>query len=82
MPCPRCQSHDLWDDNLAWGCNRCDFFTTGGITNTPSKHDTFNGQAQVQYTASQIAEAERRARDAREREWLEDDDPGEVWLLT
>lgn len=21
--CPRCQSNDLWDDNLWYGCNNC-----------------------------------------------------------
>jgi uncharacterized protein (DUF983 family) len=21
--CPRCGSNDLWDDNLAYGCNKC-----------------------------------------------------------
>lgn len=21
--CKRCHSNDLWDDNLAYGCNRC-----------------------------------------------------------
>lgn len=25
MPCPRCDSRDLWDDNLWWGCNVCGF---------------------------------------------------------
>jgi hypothetical protein len=25
MPCPRCGSSDLWDDNLWWGCNPCGY---------------------------------------------------------
>lgn len=33
MPCPKCHSHRIWDDNLAWGCCDCDFFTTGEIVN-------------------------------------------------
>lgn len=24
--CPRCQSDQLWDDNLNWGCNNCGAF--------------------------------------------------------
>lgn len=41
MPCPTCGSNDLWDDNLAWGCNRCPWFTTGSVQNTYSRYDTF-----------------------------------------
>lgn len=42
MPCPSCGSNDLWDDNLAWGCMRCDWFTTGNVQNTGSKYDRFH----------------------------------------
>jgi len=24
--CQRCQSNDLWDDNLSYGCNNCGAF--------------------------------------------------------
>lgn len=42
MPCPNCRSNDLWDDNLAWGCNDCSWFTTGGVRNADASRDTFN----------------------------------------
>lgn len=29
MSCPRCNSRDLWDDNLWWGCNSCGFACHG-----------------------------------------------------
>ena len=45
MPCPSCNSHDLWDDNLAWGCNKCKFFTTGNVVNNYSDNDTFNNSS-------------------------------------
>lgn len=41
MPCPKCGSNDLWDDNLAWGCSRCRWFTTGNVRNTYSTYDRF-----------------------------------------
>jgi ribosomal protein L37AE/L43A len=41
MPCPRCNSNDLWDDNLAWGCHKCKWFTTGEVRNTSAKFDRF-----------------------------------------
>lgn len=41
MPCPKCGSNNLWDDNLAWGCNRCDFFSTGDVRNSGSPYDFF-----------------------------------------
>lgn len=44
MPCPSCGSHDLWDDNLAWGCNKCSWFTTGAVHNQISPHDRFNDE--------------------------------------
>ena len=25
MSCPRCGSHNLWDDNLWYGCNDCGY---------------------------------------------------------
>lgn len=25
MTCPRCGSHNLWDDNLWWGCDDCGY---------------------------------------------------------
>ena len=27
-PCPKCNSSDVWDDNSAQGCNRCNFIQT------------------------------------------------------
>ena len=27
MPCPKCDSHKLWDDMLWWGCRMCDFMS-------------------------------------------------------
>lgn len=43
MPCPKCHSHRIWDDNLAWGCCDCDFFTTGEIRNTgDTSRDVFH----------------------------------------
>lgn len=42
MPCPRCHSNNLWDDNLAWGCQKCDFFSTGNIFNKYDPRDRFN----------------------------------------
>lgn len=44
MPCPRCRSHNLWDDNLAWGCHDCDFFTTGEVQNRWVPEDRFNNE--------------------------------------
>lgn len=40
MPCPKCGSHRLWDDNLAWGCRDCPWFTTGEVRNkiVPADH--------------------------------------------
>lgn len=29
MPCPRCGSEKLWDDNLWWGCDDCGFASNG-----------------------------------------------------
>lgn len=46
MPCPRCRSHRIWDDNLAWGCCDCSFFTTGEIRNTgDTSRDVFHEPA-------------------------------------
>lgn len=28
--CSRCGSNDLWDDNLAYGCNTCDSILAAG----------------------------------------------------
>ncbi len=28
--CPQCGSKDLWEDNLTYGCNQCDFVRIGG----------------------------------------------------
>ncbi len=45
MPCPNCGSHDLWDDFLAWGCNKCRLFSADGtVRNNPHHRDTLNGQ--------------------------------------
>lgn len=44
MPCPKCGSNDLWDDQLAWGCNRCRWFTGGSTVNTSAYYDRFNGE--------------------------------------
>lgn len=41
MPCPNCGSHNLWDDNLAWGCHDCPWFTTGDVRNSDASHDRF-----------------------------------------
>lgn len=41
MPCPKCDSHNLWDDNLAWGCSDCHWFTTGAVHNVGSQKDRF-----------------------------------------
>lgn len=53
MPCPRCHGHRLWDDNLAWGCHDCEFFTTGEIRNSGSLFDRFlthdEAKAEVQF---------------------------------
>jgi len=44
MPCPNCGSNNLWDDNLAWGCFDCPWFTTGGVQNVADSRDRFNEQ--------------------------------------
>jgi len=38
MPCPNCGSDNTWDDNMAWGCNKCDWSSLAGLnpTRTPS----------------------------------------------
>ena len=38
MACPNCGSNDTWDDNLHWGCNKCDWSSLAGLnrTRTPS----------------------------------------------
>lgn len=41
MPCPRCHSNKLWDDNLAWGCCDCPWFSTGDVRNTSDSRDYF-----------------------------------------
>lgn len=41
MPCPKCHSHDLWDDQFAWGCNACGWMTMGGVQNYISPRDQF-----------------------------------------
>lgn len=55
MPCPACGSNSLWDDNLAWGCNRCDWFSTGHVRNAWSPHDHFPQDAE--HAAAQVAQA-------------------------
>ena len=43
MPCPKCGSNDLWDDNLAWGCNKCDWMSSdGSVRNVTADRDIFN----------------------------------------
>lgn len=42
MPCPNCNSNDLWDDQLAWGCNSCTWLTTGSVQNKISPCDRFD----------------------------------------
>lgn len=27
--CKKCGSNDLWDDNMAFGCNKCDYIYIG-----------------------------------------------------
>lgn len=45
MPCPNCGSHDLWDDNLTWGCNRCHWVSINGrVRNVAHWRDTINGE--------------------------------------
>lgn len=39
MPCPKCGSHDLWDDLMWWGCNICGWF--GQAQNRLSRLDRF-----------------------------------------
>ncbi len=51
MSCPRCGSHDLWDDDLWWGCNRCDFMSNT-VHNRLSKDDVFNAGTVHQWTGS------------------------------
>lgn len=38
MPCPNCGSDNVWDDNMHWGCNACDWCSLAGLnsTRTPS----------------------------------------------
>lgn len=38
MSCPNCGSKDVWDDQSAWGCNKCDWCSLAGLnkTRTPS----------------------------------------------
>ena len=47
MACPKCGSHNLWDDNLSWGCNDCPFMSVAGsgpmIVNKYDPNDTLNG---------------------------------------
>lgn len=47
MPCPKCGSHNLWEDcmaNGAWGCNSCDWMNIGGtVYNKTSTADRFDG---------------------------------------
>jgi hypothetical protein len=40
MPCPKCNSNNLWDDLLWWGCHDCDFMSNT-VRNTGSRHDRF-----------------------------------------
>jgi hypothetical protein len=45
MPCPKCGSHDLWDDNLAWGCLTCHWMSVDGtVRNNVHHNDKLNGQ--------------------------------------
>lgn len=34
--CRYCNSSNIWDDNLHWGCNHCGYSTIGGQSN-PNK---------------------------------------------
>ena len=38
MACPNCGSHNIWDDNMHWGCNKCKWTSLAGLnkTRTPS----------------------------------------------
>ena len=42
MPCPNCHSHNLWDDQAAWGCNDCRWMNVGSVYNKISPRDRFN----------------------------------------
>lgn len=41
MPCPKCGSHNLWDDMMWWGCIDCHFMTDT-IRNQISDKDRWN----------------------------------------
>lgn len=42
MPCPRCNSHNLWDDIMWWGCDDCGWMTSGEVHNRYHPKDKFN----------------------------------------
>ena len=42
MPCPKCASHNLWDDQMPWGCNDCGWMTMGQVRNSGHPKDRFN----------------------------------------
>lgn len=42
MPCPRCNSHNLWDDIMWWGCDDCGWMTSGEVHNRITPKDKFN----------------------------------------
>lgn len=42
MPCPKCYSHNLWDDIMWWGCDDCGWMTNGTVRNNISLKDKFN----------------------------------------
>ncbi len=62
MPCPKCHSHYLWDDNLAWGCLACGFFTTGDIRNSDASRDRFLTDAEYKKVLQDALDERDRSR--------------------
>lgn len=44
MACPKCNSNDLWDDQMWWGCNSCGWKNGGSVRNQVSRNDRVNGE--------------------------------------
>lgn len=70
MGCPNCGSHDVWDDNLHWGCNRCDWCSLAGL------NPTRTASAPYSYEPDHT-EVEKRRRDWEERESVAQLDSGQ-----
>lgn len=51
MPCPKCNSNELWDDQAAWGCKTCGWASDGGGTqNRDASRDIINRGLPDQWT--------------------------------